>query len=74
MLHVFFCVCLFWCHGLDLRLELNRIYLSLSFSSISVAGVEETGAEPDDAPEEAGGRAHHHRGEVREQEAQVSRQ
>ena len=53
---------------------MNKIYLSRSLPSISFAGVEETGAEPDDAPEEAGGRAHHHRGEVREQEAQVSRQ
>ena len=35
------------------------------------AGTEEAGAEPDDAPEEAGGRADNHRGEVRRQEEGV---
>ena len=35
------------------------------------AGAEEAGAEPHHAPEEAGGGAQHHRGEVREQEEEV---
>ena len=34
-------------------------------------GAEETGAEPHYAPEEAGSRAEHHRGEVRDQEEEV---
>ena len=35
------------------------------------AGAEEAGAEPHHAPEEVGGGAQHHRGEVREQEEEV---
>ena len=48
------------------------MYRSQFYTDDLMIGAEETSAISDHAPEEAGGRAHHHRGQVWKQEKKVS--